>query len=126
MALAIKPNWNPTTVTLAAVTALVSWPLALPVAAYAIWGERLAGPEGSLETAKETARDWFSRKAPNRAHHAAAYPAAQAYRTERFDELDAQRRAVDAEVEAFAAAEDAKRFKAEREAFERFVAERNA
>lgn len=122
MSFAIKPNWNPATVTLTGLALLVEWPLALPVAAYAVWGGKLVGPDGSLKQGVEAVRSWF---AESTAKTPAASTAAEAYRAERLATLEAERAKIEADVEAFGAAVAERQRAAEKEAFERFMAERS-
>lgn len=127
MTIAIKPTWNPTTVTLTGLALLIEWPLALPVAAYAIWGNKLVGPDGTLSRGAESARSWFTSAArtPPAPTTASATNAIEAYRAERMASLDADRSKIDAEIDAFLALRSERQLSEEKEAFERFLAGRN-
>lgn len=116
MTISFKPGWHPTTVTLTAVGLLLSLPIGLAVAAYAQWGDRLAGAEKDIETA---ARAWFGGSA--RKNDASA---TDQYRSEQFARLDAERQRIEADVSAFQADQAEKQRAEDRAAFERFMAGR--
>ena len=123
MTFPIKPSWNPATVTLTGLALLIEWPLALPIAAYAIWGDRLTGANNPLTQAAAATRSWFA-GSPMPA--AAATGPAHAYHAERMADLDAQRQKLHADIEAFRAAQSERQRQEEREAFERFLNERSS
>lgn len=123
MTFPIKPSWNPATVTLTGLALLIEWPLALPIAAYAIWGDKLTGAKTSLAQAAGATRTWF---ASSQEPASAVAGPAEAYYTERMQDLEAERKKLDADVYAFRAAQSEQQRQDESAAFERFLAERDS
>lgn len=122
MSIAIKPSWNPTTIALTALALVIEWPLALPVAAYAIWGDRLVGPQGNFTDLLAKAGPWLNGSAKAQT---STSPAADAWRSERLKDLEKQRQEIDAELAAFRH-NQAERAKAQDQAaFDQFQASRS-
>lgn len=121
MSIAIKPSWNPATIALTGLALVIEWPLALPIAAYAIWGDRLVSPEGSVTDIFAKAGSWFSgaKKPPE-----SSSTAADAWRRERFSDLERQRREIDAELATFLHTREEHAKAQDQAAFDRFQASR--
>lgn len=117
MTLALKPGWNAATVTLTGLALLIEWPLALGVAAYAMWGDRLTGAPRHDTRPLASASSWFTGR--DAQPEAAPKSAAEAWRA-------AEIARVDAEFSAYTDAEATKQRAEEQARFEEFMANRAA
>lgn len=109
MTLALKPGWNAATAILTGIALLVEWPLALGVAAYAIWGDRLTGtPRHDTRPMAALGRWLTGRATPKQAPDSAA----EAWHAAETTRINAELAAFAAEKAATARAEEQARFDA--------------
>lgn len=115
MTLALKPGWNAATITLTGFALLIEWPLALGVAAYAMWGDRLTGAARHDTRPLASAGNWFTGREIQPA--GTSDTAAEAWRATEIVR-------VDAELAAHTDAQAAARRSEEQAQVEKFMANR--
>ncbi|MGV3652482.1 MAG: DUF2852 domain-containing protein [Devosia sp.] len=129
----IKPQWSPLTIALMVIGFIVWWPVGLAVLGYILWGEYMGGSAEKAQRFVDKQKAFVGKyanrqaSAPNWQGHAGEHSGNAAfdeYRAEQLRKLEEERRRLDEEIAAFHEYNASLNKQKDREAFERFMAER--